>query len=406
MLARTFGCVRIVWNRTLAERSRLYNAEGKSLSYAASDAALTQMKKDAELAFLNEVSSVPLQQALRHQHSAFQAFFARRARYPRFKSRCGRQSATYTRNAFCLRGGELRLAKMSEPLRFVWTWPGVDVTGLDPTSVTVARDPAGRWFVTFHADVPYPAPLPPAVRRAGVDVGLAHFATLSTGEKIPHPKHWERHEQRLKRWQRRLARTKRGSANRTRRAIKVARAHARVADARRDFLHKASTSLVRRFDVIAVEDLNVAGMIRNRRLARAISCSGWGEFRSMLEYKARRRGRHVAVADRWYPSSKTCSACGHLLASLSLGTRRWTCPACGTRHDRDINAARNILAAGLAAGAKNSADACGGAVRRAGATRARVPVKQESRPAREGIPVYQGGEESQQYPPSISQRPS
>jgi len=144
---------------------------------------------------------------------------------------------------------------------------------------------------------------------------------------------------------------------------------------------------VRRFDVIAVEDLNVAGMVRYRSLARAISCTGWGEFRSMLEYKAERYGRTVVTVDRWFPSSKTCSACGHLLAALSLGTRQWTCPGCGTRHDRDINAAQNILAAGLAAGAGNGADACGGGVRRAGATRAQSPAKQEPRRVTAGIPV-------------------
>jgi hypothetical protein len=214
MLGRTFGCVRVVWNRTLAARHVRYQAEGKSLSYAESDRALTDMKKDPDLAFLNEVSSVPLQQALRHQHKAFSAFFARRARYPRFKSRQGRQSATYTRSAFRMKDGALWLAKTRAPLRFVWTWPDVGVTGLDPTSVTVARDPAGRWFVTFHVDVPDPAPLPVVGESAGVDVGLTHFAALSSGEKIPHPRDWERHQNRLRRYQRRLARCQHGSANR------------------------------------------------------------------------------------------------------------------------------------------------------------------------------------------------
>jgi putative transposase len=241
--------------------------------------------------------------------------------------------------------------------------------------------------VTFHVDVPDPAPLPVTGESAGVDLGLADMAVLSTGEKFPHPRDWERHEKRLKRYQRRLARCQKGSRNRAKARIKVARAHAKVTDARRDFLHKTSTRLVRENDVIAIEDLNVSGMVKNRSLARAISCTGWGEFRSMLEYKARRYGRTLAVVDRWYPSSKTCSACGHLLAALSLNTRHWQCPSCGTRHDRDVNAAKNILAAGLAAGAGNGADACGGDVRRAGATRARPPVKQEPRPAREGIPV-------------------
>ena len=387
MLVRTFGCVRVVWNRTLAARHARYQAEGKGISYAESDRALTELKRDPDLAFLAEVSSVPLQQALRHQQAAFTAFFAGRARYPRFKSRCSRQSATYTRSAFRMKDGRLWLAKMATPLRFVWTWPGVDVTSLDPTSVTVARDPAGRWFVTFHVDVAHPVPLPARSESVGVDVGLTHFAVLSTGEKVAHPRDWERHEKRLKRYQRRLARCQRGSVNRAKTRVKVARTHARIGDARRDFLHKITTDLVRRFDLIAVEDLNVSGMVRNRSLARAISCTGWAEFRDMLDYKAQRYRRQVIAVDRWYPSSKTCSACGHLLAVLSLGTRRWSCPSCGARHDRDINAAKNILAAGLAVGACNGADACGGAVRRTGATRARVPVKQEPRPVRERIPV-------------------
>ena len=387
VLARTFGCVRLVWNRTLAARHERYAAEGKGTSYAETDRALTAMKRRPEQAFLNEVSCVPLQQALRHQHAAFQAFFAGRARYPRFKSCRGRQSATYTRSAFSMRGGVLRLAKISEPIRLVWTWPGVALATLQPTSVTVARDPAGRWFVTLHVDVPDPAPLPPAAHSVGIDLGLTDIAVLSSGEKIPHPRDWERHERNLKRWQRRLARCQKGSKNRAKRRAKTARAHARVTDARRDFLHKLSARIVQGSDVIAVEDLAVRNMVRNRPLARAISCTGWAELRSMLEYKAQRADRTLVAVDRWYPSSKTCSGCGHLLTSLSLSTRTWQCPSCGTRHDRDINAAKNILAAGLAAGASNSAHACGGTVRRTGATRARVPAKQEPHPARRGIPA-------------------
>src|SRR5262249_30595890 len=380
MLSRTFGCVRVVWNRTLAARHARWRAEGKGTSYAETDRALTAMKRDPDLEFLNEVSAVPLQQALRHQQAAFTAFWAKRARYPRFKSRRSRQSATYTRAALGMKDAALYLAKMSAPLRFVWSWPDVDPAAVDPTSVTVARDPAGRWFVTFHVDAPDPVPPPATGQSVGVDVGLTYFAVLSTGEKVPHPRDWERHERQLKRWQRRLARGQRGAANRAKRAGKGTRAPATGADARRGVLHKVSTRLVRENDVIAVEDLNVAGMVRNRRLARAISCTGWAEFRSMLEYKAQRHSRTVVAVDRWYPSSKTCSACGHLLAELSLSTRTWQCPSCGARHDRDINAAKNILAAGLAVAA------CGGDVRRAGAARARLPAKQETRRATAGTP--------------------
>src|ERR1017187_8521112 len=381
MFARTFGCVRVVWNRTLATRHARYATERKSTSYAQTDRALTAMKRDPELEWLNEVSSVPLQQALRHQYKAFQAFFAKRARYPRYKSRTGKQVATYTRSAFRWQDGQVTLAKMSAPLRIVWSWPGIDPASLDPSTVSVSRDPAGRWFVVLHGDVPDPAPLPATGHTVGVDLGLKDFAVLSTGERIPHPKHMERREVRLKRYQRRLARCQRGSANRKKAVRRVARQHARVADARRDFLPKTSTDLIRRFDVISVEDLNVAGMTRNRCLAKAITQTGWGEFRAFLEYKAQRHGRQVVAVNRWYPSSKTCSECGHLLASLSLGTRTWQCPSCGTRHDRDINAAQNIEAAGLAV------LACGGGVRRAGATPARSPVKLETQPVRAGIPV-------------------
>ena len=382
ILSRTFGCVRVVWNRTLAGRHARYQTEGKSTSYRESDGALTVMKKLPDLAWLNEVSSVPLQQALRHQHKAFVAFFQKRARYPRFKSRRSKQSATYTRAAFRWRDGQLTLAKTSAPLAFVWSWPDIDPATLDPSTVTVSRDPAGRWFVVLHTDVAGPEPLPVSGESVGVDLGLKDFAVLSTGEHIPHPRHMERHERRLKRYQRRLARCQKGSANRQKAKAKVARQHARVADARRDFLHKTSTDLVRRFDGIAVEDLAVRNMVRNRSLAKAISRTGWAEFRAFLAYKAERNGRELAAVDRWYPSSKTCSSCGHLLASLSLGTRSWVCPGCGVLHQRDVNAAKNIvLAAGLAA------SACGGGVRRAGATPARSPVKQEPQPVTAGIPV-------------------
>jgi len=216
---------------------------------------------------------------------------------------------------------------------------------------------------------------------------LKDFAVLSTGDHIPHPRDYQRHEKRLARYQRQLARKRKGSANRAKARVKVARAHARVVDARRDFLHKTSTDLVRRFDVIAVEDLNVSGMVRNRSLAKSIASSGWAEFRSMLDYKTTWYGRTVVVVDRWYPSSKTCSACGHLLAALSLGTRHWTCPACGARHDRDHNAAKNIVAAGLAAHPDLGVYACGADVRHGGQPSARSAAKQEPPAARPRIPV-------------------
>jgi putative transposase len=391
-LNRTFGCVRVVWNCALAARQARWHRTGTGTSYAESDRALTAMKKDPDLAFLNEVSSVPLQQALRHQHQAFTAFFAKRARYPRFKSRRSRQSAHYTRSAFTLRGGQLRLAKTSSPLRYVWSWSAVDVTALDPTMVIVSRESDGRWYVTFTVDVAAPDPLSETGHAVGVDLGVTDFAATSDGDKIANPRHLERKARSLARYQRRLARCQAGSANREKAKLKVARAYRKVRHARADFLHRASTRLVRTADLIVIEDLNVAGMIRNRHLARAISGCGWGEFRRQLAYKCQRYDRRLVVIDRWYPSSKTCSACGHLLADLNLAARQWRCPSCGTRHDRDINAAKNILAAGRAVARGSSGDACGADIRHSGSSRVLLAVKQEPRPVTAGIPVLQGEE--------------
>jgi putative transposase len=248
ILARTFGCVRVVWNRTLAARHARYHAECKGTSYAETDRALTVMKQDPDLAFLSEVSSVPLQQTLRHQQAAFAAFFEKRARFPRFKSRRSRQSAHYTRSAFFLRGGVLRLAKTTAPLRFVWCWPDMDVTSLDPAMVIVSREPDGRWYVTFTIDTAAPASLQASGHAVGIDLGVKDFAVTSDGE-------------------------------------------------------------------------------------------------------------------------------------------------------RDLNAAKNILAAGLAVAWGAPGDACGADVRHSGTSRVRSAVKQEPRPARAGIPVLQGGEKSKQYLP-------
>lgn len=381
MLRRTFGCVRLVWNKTLAVRQERYTTEKRSTPYKETDAALAAWKQTEELSFLGEVSSVPLQQVLRHQHTAFQSFFNKVGRYPRFKNRNGRQSAHYTRSAFRIKTDGLWLAKTVAPLKVAWSWPDIDMNSIDPTMVIVSREPDGRWFVSFAVDQPDPTPLPPTGETVGVDVGLKDFAAMSTGEKIANPKHLAKRERNLARYQRRMARCQKGSNNRAKAKQKVARAHSKVRTARKDFLHKTSTELVRKYDRIGIEDLAVKNMVRNRSLAKAISDVGWAEFRSMLEYKAQRMGREVVATNRWYPSSKTCNACGHLLATISLGTRHWTCPGCGTRHDRDINAAKNIdTAAGLAVAAS------GGTVRPVQATAGRVPVKEETSQATVGIP--------------------
>ncbi|MBW6437280.1 transposase [Actinoplanes hulinensis] len=379
---RTFGCVRLVWNKTLAARHAAFFQHGERTSYQQTDAALTAWKKTDDLAFLAEVSSVPLQQTLRHQHTAFGHFFAQRARYPRFKSRTGKQSAHYTRSAFRIKNGALHVAKTDGPLAVAWSWPDVNLATLDPTMVIVSREPDGRWYATFAVDVDQPDPLPATGHQIGIDLGLKDFAVTSDGDRIANPRHLERKARNLARYQRRMARKQRGSGNRRKAKVRVAVAHRKVRNARRDFLHQTSTTLIEQADTIVIEDLAVANMVRNRRLARVISDVGWAEFRSLLAYKAVRAGRRLIVIDRWYPSSKTCSCCGHLLPELDLGTRHWTCPACRTRHDRDINAAKNILAAGRAVAGEPSGNACGADVRRQGSSLPRSAVKQETPTAR------------------------
>ncbi|GDY54136.1 transposase [Streptomyces violaceusniger] len=355
-LSRTFGCVRKVYNMALAARTEAWALRQERINYNTTSAMLTAWKKTEELAFLNDVSSVPLQQALRHLQAAFTAFFAKQSMYPRFKSRKkSRKSAGYTSSAFRFRDGKLTLAKMDQPLDIVWSRPLPE--GALPSTVTVSQDAAGRWFVSLLVEDPAVQPLPATGSAVGIDAGLGHLLTLSTGEKIANPGHERRDRARLARAQRNLARKARGDgANRAKARRKVAKVYARITDRRRDHLHKLTTRLVRENQTLVIEDLTVRNMLSNGKLSRAISDAAWSQFRSMLEYKAAWYGREVIAVDRWFPSSKLCSVCGTLQKRMPLSVRTWTCD-CGATHDRDVNAAKNLLAAGLAV------SACGAGVR-------------------------------------------
>jgi putative transposase len=353
-LSRTFGCVRKVYNLALAARTEAW-ARQERVNYNATSAMLTAWKKTEALAFLSEVSSVPLQQCLRHLQVAFTHFFGKRAKYPRFKSRKkSRKSAEYTTSGFRFRDGKLTLAKMAEPLDIVWSRPLPD--GVSPSTVTVSQDAAGRWFVSMLCEDSSVQPLPAVSTEVGIDVGLTHLLTLSTGEKIANPRHERKDRAQLAKAQRNLAKKEKGSKNRATARRKVARVHARIADRRRDLLHQLTTRLVRENQTLVIEDLTVRNMVKNHTLARAISDASWSEFRSMLEYKAQWYGREVIAVDRFFPSSKLCSTCGTLQEKMPLNVRTWTCD-CGTTHDRDVNAAKNLLAAGRAV------SACGAGVR-------------------------------------------
>ena len=343
-LARTFGCTRFAYNYMLRERTNAWRNERRRVGYPETSALLTQLKKTPEHIWLNEVSSVPLQQSLRHLNKAFGNFFARRSQYPNFRKKDGKQSAEYTKSAFKWHQGVLSLAKAGAlRVRFSKTIP----RGADVTTVTVSKDPAGRYFVSMLcADTV--AKKARAGKAMGIDLGLTHFATLSTGKKLDNPKVFAENERKLARAQRVLARKRKGSANRKKAKLKVARLHARISDLRKDFLHQLSTRLINENQVIFVETLSVRNMQKNHCLAKAISDASWSEFVRQLEYKARWYGRMLVKVDRWFPSSKRCSECGTIAPKIPLSVREWCCPECGKTHDRDVNAARNILTAGLA----------------------------------------------------------
>jgi putative transposase len=346
ILARTFGACRYVYNWALRLRSDSYHTEGKSVNYEGTSAALTVLKKQEATSWLNEVSSVPTQQALRHLQTAFRNFFDKRAAYPSFRSKHGKQAAEYTRSGFKW-DASTRSLKVAGLGRLNVRWSRVFKS--DPTTATITKDCAGRYFVTLVLDETLEA-LPKTGLSVGVDLGINRLATLSNGERIHNPKHTRKHEKRLAKAQRILSRRKKGSGRWKAQKLKVARIQAHIADSRADHLNKVTTDLVRRFDVICVEDLNVRGMVKNHRLAKSVSDAGFGAFKLNLKYKCEWYGKTLREIDRWYPSSKRCSSCGQIASSMRLSVRNWVCSSCGVVHDRDENAALNILQVGWAEG--------------------------------------------------------
>ena len=346
-LAQTFGCTRFVYNWALALRTNSYYQEQKSLSYTDTSNALTKLKKDPEKPWLKQVSSVPLQQGLRHLNTAFQNFFKGKTKYPRFKKKTNRQSAHYAPNAFKWQDSKLTLAKMSQPLKIRWS---KHFTG-EPRSVSVSKDPSNRYFVSFLVEEELEQ-WDKTDGRIGVDLGVKDVMVTSTGFASGNPKYYQKYQARLKTLQRRLAKKKKGSNNRYKARLKVAKLHAKIADCRKDFLHKLTTQLVRENQAIYTETLAVKNMMANPKglarmeLAKAIVDCGWGEALRQFQYKCKWHERTLGAIDRWFPSSKRCNPCGHILVDLPLDVREWVCPSCQSRNSRDKNAALNILAVG------------------------------------------------------------
>ena len=351
-IARTLGCCRFVYNRALDVKKSAYAKTGKTVSWAELSRMLPAWKRDSETSWLAQADSMALQQSVRDLDRAYKNFFRRvreggKPGFPKFKSRRHSRQSNPTKGGKVVDRNHIALpklgtvrAKVSRPLqgRFM--------------SVTVSLDAAGRYFATFLCtDVPT-KDTPATDRKVGIDLGVETLATLSDGRKIGNPRHLKKYERKLAREQRRLSRrkgTRRGekpSGRYLKQRKRVARIHAKIADARTDTLHKVTTMLADENQVLCMEDLNAKGMMRNCHLAKAVSDASFGEFARLLEYKCAERGRTLVKVGRFYPSSKTCSGCGHRLDALPLSVRSWDCPVCGAHHDRDVNAARNILAEG------------------------------------------------------------
>ncbi|MGW3106906.1 RNA-guided endonuclease InsQ/TnpB family protein [Streptomyces sp. NPDC001100] len=395
-LGRAFGCARVVYSDALRARE---DARRDGLPFPKtgdlSKTLITDARRTSERAWLGEVSAVVLQQSLRDLDTAYRNFFdglkGRRPRMgaPRFKSRRdNRQAVRFTANArwSITPGGKLRLPKIGD-VKVRWSRNLASM----PSTVTVVKDAGGRHFASFVVETDTSEVLPETTGEVGIDLGLTHFAVLCDGRKIASPKFFRRAEKKLRKAQQSLARKTKGSANRKKAVVKVARAHARTADARKDFHHKLSTTLIRENQAVHVEDLAVKGLARTR-LAKSVHDAGWSTFVGMLEYKAARYGRVFTRVDRFFPSSRLCSACGFKDGPKPLDVREWTCQGCGTVHDRDVNAARNIRTEGskVAAGQAETVNACGAQVRPAPVPTqraTRTPVRKKQEPTRSCQPT-------------------
>jgi putative transposase len=348
-LAQQFGCCRVVYNHFLAERIAFYAAhkgeKKQGLNFNDTCKALTQLKRQADYIWLNEVNAQVLQQALKNLDAAYVNFFEGRAEFPKFKRKGDKQSFRVPQDFdLDIQTGHLLLPKMT-PLRIVLHRP---VEGT-LRSVTLSRTSSGRYFASLLCEVDLPAPMPkqPA-KEQGLDLGLKTFAVTSDGQQIETPGYLRKAEEQLIRAQRQLSRKKPDSHNREKARMRLARLHEKVTNRRADFLHKQSYRLTRENQALYVEDLQVKGMLANHRLAKGISDAGWGEFLRQLQYKGAWYGCRVEAVDAFFPSSKRCHVCGHIKADLTLADREWVCPVCSTHHDRDLNAARNLLLEGQA----------------------------------------------------------
>ena len=343
LLEKHFGSCRFVWNHFLALRNEVYTKTGKGMSQYEMTALLPQLKNENE--WLREVNSQSLQVSIQFLDGAFHKFFKKMAGYPKFKKKGHRGSFTVPQH-FTINDNHLTIPKFKMPIRmFVHRKIEGEVKYL-----TVSKTPAGEYYVSVIAEIGMEKPAPKEVNAGtstGIDMGIAAFLTTSEGMQIPNPKNLKKSEKKLALLQKRLSRKQKGSNNRNKERIKVARTQEHIANQRMDFHNKTSDAILKTYDTVITEDLNVSGMMKNHYLAKSIGDAGWSSFMTMLKAKALSRGKNVIEIGRFDPSSKMCSNCGHIY-NLKISERTWTCTKCGTVHDREWNAAKNIKQFGLA----------------------------------------------------------
>ena len=343
LLARHFGCARFVYNYFLSQRKEQYKATGKNENFYAQCKALTALKKQEATAWLKDVNAQTLQFAIRCLDVAYTNFFQKRAKFPNFKSKHSKNSFTVPQSA-SIEGGRLFIRKFNDGIRCRVHREIKGKIG----KVTISKTPSGKYFVSVFTEEEYTAPLKKTNKLVGLDMGLKDLIITSEGDIFKNNRYTRRYERKLAEAQQHLSRKKKGSRRYENQRLKAARLHEKITNCRADYLHKCSISLIRKYDTICIEDLNVKGMKRNHHLAKSITDAGWGSFVSMLTYKAEWNDKKVVKIDRYFPSSQTCNVCGHVnKQTKDLAVREWECPICHTHHDRDVNAAINILRFGL-----------------------------------------------------------